>query len=80
MTLSITKTSGNAIAVNASLLANEKPVLLHRVDIQWLDQNGKAFATNSFRPDQFLEGPINILVASMPIVAGASAAWIFNLW
>jgi hypothetical protein len=72
MTLSITKIPNNSVAVNINLLASEKPVLLHRVNVQWLDKQGKTFAANSFRPDQFFEGPINIVVASMPIVAGAA--------
>jgi hypothetical protein len=72
MTLSIAKIPTNMIGVYAHLAQNEKPVLLHLVTIQWLDKNGNIFAANAFRPDQFLEANINILVASMPIMGGAA--------
>jgi hypothetical protein len=72
MTLSVTKIPDNSIGVYANLAPQDKPVLLHRINIQWLDKNANAVAGNAFYPNQFLEAPIGILVASMPIMAGAA--------
>ena len=72
MKFSINKLSGSAVGLYVNMTPKDKPILVHRVTFQWFDKAGNAFAGNSFRPDQFIEENISILIASMPIVPGAA--------
>jgi hypothetical protein len=74
MTLTVSKQPNNALGVFANTKPKEKPVYLHRIVIEWLDAGGNALMIHMVRPDQYIEEGMTLLVASMPVVAGATHA------
>jgi len=66
MKVAMAKIANGKVAAYVGL-GNEKPILLHRITFEWFDLNGKSVAVNVFRPNQYIEENLEILVASMPI-------------
>ena len=68
--LNISKDAGS-VTVSVNMAPKDKPIFLHRINIVWFDAGGNAFASESHRPDVFIEENIAISVLSVPIMSGA---------